>query len=130
MLQIGPNKACIFGSLNYKNYIALLLTALIFTKFVAVDSKLLGTIFDSDKIAFVNESCELIKYQAPPVQESYSQDSFVLNIGYHSFCNSLFNFEIAQWSEEVAEFSFKNYGSPNIALTKSYNSKVSPPPQI
>lgn len=116
--------------LNYKNYIALILAAIIFTKFVAVDSKLLGTIFNSDEIAFVNQSCKFNHYQTSPVQESYSEDSFVLNISYHSFCNSLFNFEIAEWTDEVAELSFKNYGAPFVALTTPYNSKISPPPKV
>ena len=116
--------------LNYKNYIALILAAIIFTKFVAVDSKLLGSIFNSDEIAFVNQSCEFNQYQTPPVQESFSEESFVLNINYHSFCNSVFNFEIAEWTDEVVEVSFKNYGSPIIALPTSYNSKISPPPQV
>lgn len=117
-------------NLNYKNYIGLILAAIILTKFVAVDSKLLGTIFNSDEIAFVNQSCEFNQFQTSPVQESYSEDSFVLNISYHSFCNSLFNFEIAEWTDEVAELSFQKYGFPIIALTKSYNSKISRPPQV
>ncbi|MBK5193653.1 MAG: hypothetical protein JJE07_10665 [Flavobacteriaceae bacterium] len=116
--------------LKYKNYIAILLAAIIFTKFVVVDSKLLGKIFNSDEIAFVNQSCKFNNYQFSPVQESYSEDSFVLNISYHSFCNSLFNFEIADWTYEIEELSFKGYGSPVIALTTSYNSNISPPPQV
>ncbi len=116
--------------LNFKNYIALILAAIIFTKFVVVDSKLLGTFFNSDEIAFVSQSCKFNNYKSPPVQETYSEDSFVLNISYHSFCNSLFNFEIAEWTDEVEELSFKSYGSPVIALTISYNSNISPPPQV
>ena len=114
----------------YKNYIAILLAAIILTKFVAIDSKLLGTIFNSNEIAFVNQSCKFNNYQFSPVQESYSEDSFVLNISYHSFCNSLFNFEIEDWTDGVEELSFKSYGSPIIALTISYNSNISPPPQV
>ena len=116
--------------LNSKNYIALILAAIIFTKFVAVDSKLLGTIFNSDEIAFVNQSCKFDHYESLPVQESYSENSYVLTISYHSFCNSLFNFEILEWTDDVAELNFINYGSPIIALTTSYNSKISPPPQV
>ena len=116
--------------LNFKNYIALFLAAIILTKFVAVDSKLLGPIFNSDEIAFVNQSCEINQYQAPPVQESYGEESFVLNISFDSICNSLFNFKLEEWTDEVAEPSFINYGSPIIALTTSYNSKISPPPQV
>ncbi|HSI68871.1 MAG TPA: hypothetical protein VK941_01455 [Gillisia sp.] len=116
--------------MNYKNYIAFLLVAIIFIKFVAVDSKLLGTIFNSDEIAFVNKSCKFDYYKILPVQESYSESSFALTISYHSFCNSSFNFEIAEWTDEVAELNFINYGSPIIALRTSYNSKISPPPQV
>ncbi len=116
--------------LNYKNYIALILAAIVFTKFVVIDSKLLGTIPNSDEIAFVNQSCKFNNYQFSPVLESYSEDSSVLNIGYNSYCNPLYNFEIGDWTLEVEEPSFKNYGSPVIALTRSYSSKISPPPQI
>jgi len=49
--------------LKYKNYIAILLVAIIFTKFVVVDSQLLGTFFNSDEIAFVNQSCKFKEEQ-------------------------------------------------------------------
>lgn len=116
--------------LNYKNYIALILAVIIFIKFVAFDSKIWGTIFNSDEIAFVNQSCKFDNYDALPIQERYSANSFVLIIPYHSLCNSLFNFETLEWTDIVAELVLLNYGSPSIALSTSYNTKISPPPRV
>ncbi|HET8752781.1 MAG TPA: hypothetical protein VFM59_00350 [Salinimicrobium sp.] len=105
------------------------MAALILTKFVAIDSKILGQVFNSDKITFVKKTCKFNDFQKPNDQDTFGESSLGLTISYHAFCNSLFNFEFLEWTNQVEERNFQEYGSPRTTLSTIYKHKVSPPPR-
>ena len=115
--------------MQIKTYIAIFFVAIFFGKFIAMDSKLLGVIFDSDEIAFVNPYCEQNILNNHLEGQSMGEASLVNNNTVNVICASPFQFETENYPIAFAEHNYQehNYQTQSIIIT--YQDKFYPPPK-
>lgn len=116
--------------MQIKTYIAIFFVTIFFGKFIAVDSKLLEVIIDSDKITFVKPYCEENILNEQQEGQSLDEASLVNNNTVNVICASPFQFEIENYPIAVVEKNFQkhNYQTQSIIIT--YQDKFYPPPKV
>ncbi|MFO7719992.1 MAG: hypothetical protein R6W85_06095 [Gillisia sp.] len=115
--------------MQIKTYIAIFFVAIFLGKFIAMDSKILGVIFDSDEIAFFNPYCEQNILNNHQEGQSIDEGSLVNNYSFNVICASPFQFEIETYPIAFAENNYQehNYQTQSIIIT--YQDKFYPPPK-
>lgn len=124
------NKNFYIRSMKFKNYIALVLAIIIFAKFIAIDSRLLGAVFNSNQITLVKTSCKFNGFSSSNFPDTLSESPSGHIISLHSFCNSFFDFKLEKCTLESEEFNFHRFNSPLAGLHAIFDNRISPPPKV
>lgn len=114
--------------MQIKFYIAIFFVAVFFGKLIT-DSKLLGVIFDSDKIAFVNPFCEkyeLSKEDALSFAETSKSNKITVNV----ICASAFQFEIDNYLLYVSRPNYQKQSFRTQSIVSNYRDKFYQPPKV
>lgn len=116
--------------MQIKNHIAIFLALLMVTKLFAFDGQLLALAIDHGNLVEIKHSCKIKNFlvaasEAEDVEESPSG----LEISYSSFCNSFFNFEVAEPLKVFSFIPFREIISPVLNLHSVERQITSPPPK-
>ena len=113
-----------------KNHISLFLALLMLTKLFAFDGQLLNLVADSEDLVVVTHSCKMKNLlAATPVAEDLEESPAGLQMEYDSFCNSFFQFEVAEAFEVFSITPFHEFSSPVLTLHSAEQQNTSPPPK-
>lgn len=115
--------------MQIKSYIAIFFIAVFFGKFIALDSKLLGVIFDADEITFVNPFCEKNKLNKLQEGQSLDEASLVSNISVNVICASPFQFEFDNYPIAFAKPNYQEHNYQTQSIINTYRDKFYPPPK-
>ncbi|UAB84396.1 hypothetical protein INR75_19960 [Zunongwangia sp. SCSIO 43204] len=114
--------------MNFKIYIAILLSLIFFGKSLVLDTKLLGSILEADGIVLVNPLCK--KQNAKNSEEhSLTESSSVVILSTDLLCNTPFYLLTTRWQETIKKPTFQDYSYINPAVISTYFSKNYPPPK-
>jgi len=116
--------------MQIKSYIAIFFVAVFLGKFITLDSKLLGVIFNSDEIFFVNPLCNKHKLNTDKEGQSFDQAFLVNNIRINVICASHFQFEIDNYPIAIAEPNYQKHNYQTQSIINTYRDKFYPPPKV
>lgn len=117
--------------MNLNSYIAIFFTVIFFGKFLVMDSKILGAVFDADEIAYVNPFCKKqnVKIQDHNSRDTLAEDNNILNLTIDSFCNAPFQFEFFTWESRVISEEIRAFAHHTPSLPESAKDSFYPPPR-
>jgi hypothetical protein len=116
--------------MQIKSYIAIFFVAVFLGKFITMDSKLLGVIFDSNEITFVNPLCKKQLLNTNEEGQSLNQASLVNNINVNVICTSPFQFKIDNYPIAIAEHNYQEHNYQTQSIINTYRDKFYPPPKV
>ncbi|SFN76855.1 hypothetical protein [Salegentibacter flavus] len=118
--------------MKINSYIAIFFTLVFLGKFFMLDSKFLGSILETENIAWVNSYCEnnLLNSSEENKSADFEQAANALVINADAICNSPFNFSSLNWPAAQAEPNFQYYDYRNPAVISAYHDKFYPPPKV
>ena len=116
--------------MQIKSYIAIFFVAVFLGKFITVDSKLLGVIFNSGEITFVNPLCKKQELNTHKEGQSFDQASLVNNFRVNVICASAFQFEIDHYPIAIAEPNYQKHNYQTQSIISTYRDKFYPPPKV
>jgi len=115
--------------MQLKSYIAIFFVAVFLGKFITMDSKLLGVIFDSNEITFVNPLCKKHRLNTHEEGQSFDEASLVYNINVNVICASPFQFKIENYPIAIAEPNYQEHNYQTQSIINTYRDKFYPPPK-
>jgi len=115
--------------MQIKSYIAIFFVAVFLGKFITIDSKLLGVIFDSDEITFVNPLCKKHQLNTFKEGQNFDEASLVNNITVNVICASPFQFEMDNYPIAIAEPNYQEHNYQTQSIINNYRDKFYPPPK-
>ena len=131
MLHTMQKQNPIFAfSMQIKSYIAIFFVVVFLGKFITMDSKLLGVIFNSDEITFVNPFCEKNKLNKHQEGQSFDKASLANNNTVNVICASPFQFEIYNYPIAFAEPNYQEHNYQTQWIISTYRDKFYPPPKV
>jgi hypothetical protein len=114
--------------MQIKSYIAIFFVVVFLGKFITIDSKFLGVIFDSDEITFVNPFCK--KQQLNTHKEGQSFNEATLNnISFNVICASPFQFKIDNYPIGITASNYQKHNYQTQSIMSAYRDKFYPPPK-
>lgn len=116
--------------MQIKSYIVIFFVAVFLGKFITIDSKLLGVIFNSEEITLVNPFCEKNKLNKHQEGKSLDAASLVNNSTVNVICASPFQFEIDSYPIAIAEPNYQKYNYQTQSIISTYRDKFYPPPKV
>lgn len=116
--------------MQIKSYIAIFFVTVFLGKFAIIDSKLLGVIFDSKEITFVNPLCKKQQLNTHKEGQSLDEASLVNNITVNVICTSPFQFEIDNYPIAIAEPNYQKHNYQTQSIISTYPDKFYPPPKV
>ena len=114
--------------MNFTVFKSIILTIIIFSKLVVLDSNILGELVHTDKISYVKQQCKLNLHKSG--NNKFSQASDNHQITFHLLCNSVFQIEEKYDAKEVISFYFKRNFRQIFEETRAFNYKFVPPPKL
>jgi hypothetical protein len=115
--------------MQIKSYIAIFFVTVFLGKFITIDSKLLGVIFDSDEITLVNPFCEKHKLSKHQEGQSLDEASLVNNIRVNVICISPFQFKIDNYRIAITAPNYQKHNYQTQSIISAYRDKFYPPPK-
>lgn len=118
--------------MKIKPYIAVFFVLIFFGKFLMLDSKFLGSILETENIAWVNSYCENnpLGSSEENSKVDLEQASNILILNADAICNAPFNFIDQKWPEPQAESNFQDIDYRNTPVISAYPDKFYPPPKV
>lgn len=118
--------------MKIKPYIAVFFVLIFFGKFLMLDSKFLGSILESENIAWVNTYCENnpLGSSEENIPDDLEQASNVLVLNTDAICNAPFHFSENNWPESQSEPNFQHIDYRNTPVISAYPDKFYPPPKV
>ena len=116
--------------MQIKSYIAIFFVAVFFGKFITIDSKLLGVIFDSEEIAFVNSFCKKNNLNKHQDRQSFDEASLFNNITVKVICASPFQLKIDNYPIAIASPNYQKHNYQTQSIISTYRDKFYPPPKV
>ncbi len=95
-----------------------------------MDSKLLGVIFNSEEITFVNPLCKKNKLNKYHEGQSLEEGSLVNNITVNVICASPFQFEMENYPFAFAQHNYQEHNYQTQSVISFYRDKLYPPPKV
>lgn len=115
--------------MQIKSYIAIFFVIVFLGKFITLDSKLLGVIFNSEEITLVNPFCEKHQLNPPKEGQSFYEASLVNNINVNVICASPFQFKIDNYPIAIAAKNYQEHNYQTQSIINTYRDKFYPPPK-
>lgn len=115
--------------MQLKNHISLFLALLMLTRMFAFDGQLLQLVTEPGELVVVKHSCKLKNYAFSEEAVRLGEDSSGVQLEYPSFCNSFFQFEVAEAFEVFSITPFHEFSSPVLTLHSAEQQNTSPPPK-
>jgi hypothetical protein len=115
--------------MQIKSYIAIFFVAVFFGKFITIDSKLLGVIFDSAEITFVNPLCKKHQLNTHKEGQNFNEASLVNNITVNIICASPFQIKIDNYPIAIAAPNYQEHNYQTQSIISAYQDKLYPPPK-
>jgi len=115
--------------MQIKSFIAIFFVVVFLGKFITIDSKFLGVIFDSDEITFVNPLCKKLQLNTYKKGQSFDEAPLVYNINVNVICASPFQFKIDNYPIAIAEPNYQEHNYQTQSIMSAYRNKFYPPPK-
>lgn len=118
--------------MKINSYIAVFFTLVFLGKFLMLDSKFLGSIMETENIAWVNSFCENNPFNSSEEDKAadLEQASNILVLNADAICNAPFDFFDQKWQEPQPESNFQHYNYRNPSVTSAHPYKFYPPPKV
>lgn len=114
--------------MQFKNYIAAFFVVVFLGKMISVDAKLLGMILDNSQVTLVNKLCPKKQLQMGSAEE-FSADSFTSSFEVDYLCHVVFDMQLQDLSETIAENNFEKYTYRDPGSFSEPSDKFYPPPK-